>query len=368
MAAFAGGGPMLTTTIRESLSQPEDAKLWAEFIAFSPVVFQLARSLKNLKILEVLAKETAGLTFNELLPQIGINEYSLSVVLDGGESCGLLSVKDGRYFITLAGRHILKDKMTTVNMNFVNDVCYEGLADLESALRENKPSGLKVFGNWATIYEGLTELPKNVLKSWLEFDHYYSDGVFPKVIPIVAKENPKTLLDVGCNTGKFAVAYAQVDTNASLRLLDHPKQLELAQKRAEDCGLLERISGFPMNLLDHSIAFPKSNDAIWMSQFLDCFSKEDILQLMSRARVALNEDGYFYILETFTDRQRHHIARFCLDMISLYFTALANGNSRMYRISDFYELLNEAGFEVVEEINNIGISHTLLKCRKKKPS
>lgn len=35
----------------------------------------------------------------------------------------------------------------------------------------------------------------------------------------------------------------------------------------------ERIHGHGANLLDRTVPFPSGFDAVWMSQFLDCFRK-----------------------------------------------------------------------------------------------
>lgn len=352
----------MNNTIREKFSSQEDSRLWAQFISFAPVVFQAAKSLRNLGLLEMLDSNESGTSYSILLEKSALSDYSLRVILDAGDSCGLLFEKENLFYITPAGRHIVHDPLTNVNMNFTGDVCYQGLAHLEDSLKNEKPEGLQVFGKWKTIYEGLTRLPAKALKSWLEFDHYFSDDAFPRALPIVCKDSPRKILDVGGNTGKFAVACAQFSPGVSITMLDHPSQLELAGERIQKHNLDSRISRVPMNLLDHSVAFPKGHDVIWMSQFLDCFSKEDIAQLFRRTHEAMNPDGTFFIMETFIDRQRYEAAKFCLDMTSLYFTCLANGNSRMYRATDFYELLEKAGFVVVEELN-IRLSHTLLKCK-----
>jgi hypothetical protein len=38
----------------------------------------------------------------------------------------------------------------------------------------------------------------------------------------------------------------------------------------------------------------------------------------------------------------------------------------MYHSKVFIDCILEAGFEIVERIDQIGLSHTLLKCKKKK--
>ena len=93
-----------------------------------------------------------------------------------------------------------------MNLNFTNEVCYEGLFHLPEAIKTGKPSGLKVLGEWDTIYEGLSQLTPEVQQAWFEFDHHYSDGVFQEALRTVFKSNPKFIFDVGANTGKFAVA------------------------------------------------------------------------------------------------------------------------------------------------------------------
>ncbi|MDW1675232.1 SAM-dependent methyltransferase, partial [Vibrio sp. Vb2610] len=68
-----------------------------------------------------------------------------------------------------------------------------------------------------------------------------------------------------------------------------------------------------------------------------------------------------YVLELFWDAQKYAGASYSLNATSLYFTCLANGNSRFYRSDDFLEIVEAAGLSVVERTDNIGLGHTLLK-------
>ena len=54
-------------------------------------------------------------------------------------------------------------------------------------------------------------------------------------------------------------------------------------------------------------------------------------------------------LEPFWDRQKFRASAFSLQMTSLYFTAMANGNSQMYASGLFLSLLKDAGFAVEEQ-------------------
>lgn len=345
----------------------QDSKQEAQSIAFAPVVFQVSKVMRDLGILKIIYEcGEEGIDFEKILSQLTISKYGLSVLLDASESIGLVRKENDRYILTKTGYFIETDIMTKIHMNFVHDVCYQGLFYMDEAIKEKKAAGLKVFGDkWDTVYEALSELPGHVKKSWFDFDHYFSDGAFPRVLPIVFKNKPQKLLDVGGNTGKWAIKCAQYSEDVNVTILDHPGQLEMAKKNAVENGVGDRISGHPIDLLDHTKPFPKGHDAIWMSQFLDCFSEEDVLELLKRAHDAMDENSRLYIMETYTDRQRFDIGKYCLDMTSLYFTCIANGNSRMYRSYDFTALVDKAGLVIEEDIDHIKFSHTLFICKRK---
>jgi len=339
------------------------AKYDAQKIAFGPIMFQAARALRNLNILKTLEENRkSGLTIEEVAKKCKLKQYGVKVLLEAGISLELVYVEKDRYFITKTGWFMLKDDLTRVNMDFTHDVNYLGFYELENSIVNGRPEGLKVFGNWDTIYEGLSQLPQPVRKSWFAFDHFYSDVAFPEVLPLVFREKPVKVMDVGGNTGKFAIQCATYTDDVKITILDLPGQLADAEKNIKAAGFDDRISGYPLNLLDHSRPFPKDFDVVWMSQFLDCFSQEDIVELLKRGKAALNEEGAIFILETYWDKQQYPASTYSLHATSLYFTCLANGCSQMYHSDDMLALVKKAGMKVSEVHENIGVSHTLFKC------
>jgi len=342
------------------------AKFDAQKIAFGPIMFQAALSLQRLGILECIKKsKSQGIRIVDIAKELKLSVYGVKVLLEAGLSMELVRVENDKFLLTKTGFFLLSDPLTQVNMNFVNDVNYQGFYSLEESIRNGKPEGLKVFGEWDTIYEALSELPENTRKSWFEFDHYYSDNAFPEIMPIIFEDKPKKLLDVGGNTGKWAILCGKYNEEVSVTILDHPGQLEQAVINIDANNLQDRIKGIPVNLLDHSIAFPKGFDVVWMSQFLDCFSKKDILELLKRSKKAIHKNGSIYILETYWDKQKYEASTYSLHATSLYFTCLANGCSQMYHSEDMLEIIDLAGLYVVREVHNIGISHSLYQCKIK---
>ncbi len=336
-------------------------------IAFGPIAFQIARVLRETGILQALADGgIAGLTIEDLQERTGVSAYGLRVLLEGGVSMSLVYDNDGKYVMTKTGNFILNDEMTRVNMDFVHDVCYKGMFHLDEAIAAGKPAGLREFGDWSTIYEALAHLPEHVSQSWFGFDHFYSDSAFPEVLPVIftGDDKPTRMLDIGGNTGKWAIQCAEYDPDVAITIVDLPGQLANAAENIAAEGLSDRIDGHPLDVLNADAPFPSGRDAVWMSQFLVCFSLEEVTHIIQRAAAALDPGGTLYILDTFWDRQDNEIASYCLIQTSLYFTCLANGNSQMYRTEDFVDRLEAAGLTVAEIIDDLGLSHTLLKCRK----
>lgn len=337
----------------------------AQKIAFAPIMFQAAKSLRDLGILEVIKNSRKGISINDIAEKLNLSVYGVKVLVEAGISIELVRVEDDKFFITKTGWCILSDKLTKVNMDFTNDVNYLGMHSLSESVKTGKPTGLETFGKWDTVYEALSELPKQVQESWFNFDHFYSDYAFPQILPIIFKDNPKNILDIGGNTGKFAIKCAEYNNDVNITILDLPGQLKVAEKNIKANNFENRISGFPINLLNHTKPYPKGYDVIWMSQFLDCFSQEDVIELLRRGKEAMTKDSSLFIMETYWDMQKFEASTYSLHATSLYFTNIANGCSQMYHSNDMYKMIEKAGLYVEESFEDIGVSHTLFKCKIK---
>ena len=342
-----------------------EAQRLAQFIAFGPIVFQASRLMLKFGILEALRDNP--LTIEEVAGKAGISIYAAKVLLEASLSIGtvIVDTETDKFSITKTGWFLLTDPSTRVNMDFNQDVNYEGFFHLEEALREGRPAGLDHFGPWPTIYEGLSSLPQQVQKSWFGFDHFYSDHSFLQALQIIFSFKPLRIMDVGGNTGRFAQRAVAYNEDVKVTIVDLPQQIGLMRKAVAGMPGEERIDARPMNVLERENDFPTdvNPDIIWMSQFLDCFSEEEILSILSRVKKVMHPGARLLIMETFWDRQKYEPASFCLTMTSLYFTAMANGNSKMYHSDDMIRLVSEAGLEVEEIHDGLGQGHSILVCK-----
>ena len=342
------------------------AQRLAQEIAFGPIVFQVSRLMVKFGIFEMLNEHKEGMTMEEIAKAAKLSIYSTKVLLESSLTIGTVHLRDDRYFLSKTGWFLLNDESVRVNMDFNHDVNYLGMFNLEESLLNGKPEGLKVFGNWPTVYEGLSQLPPQVQKSWFGFDHFYSDNSFAQALEIVFKNHPKTLLDVGGNTGRWAMQCVKHDTNVQVTIMDLPQQLAMMREQTKGLEGADRIHGLGCNLLDHTVPFPTGFDAIWMSQFLDCFSEEEVTSILTCAAKSMNAQCKLYIMETFWDLQRFETASYCLAQISVYFTAIANGNSKMYYSGDMARCVEKAGLKIDVLHENLGVgSHSIMECSLK---
>ena len=340
------------------------AKTEAQKLSFAPIVFHTARTLRDLGILKALDEAgEQGLDASDISAKTGVSEYGVKVLLDMALSAHIVLWEKPNYRLANLGFYLLHDGMTEANMDFTADVCYAAMMHLTEAIQKGTPAGLKELGEWETIYQGLSQLPQQAKESWFKFDHFYSDRSFPILLEKVFEKQPKSLVDIGGNTGKWALQCCGHDSDVEITIVDLPQQLEMAMANAKEQGFEDRITPYPANMLDKQQALPTGADVWWMSQFLDCFSPMEILSILKRVRSHMSEQATVYILELFWDAQKYDAASYSLNATSLYFTCLANGNSRFYRSEDFLEIVAEAGFAVVTRTDDIGLGHTLLELK-----
>lgn len=353
---------MLDKTFSPPGQSAFSARFEAQKIAYGPVVFQCVRYAWKRGILQRIADAgEPGLDVEALAAAGPWSAYVLKVVLETCLSAGVVYLNAGCYVLDKSGFCILTDPMTQVNIDFNHDVCYQAMFDLERTLDAEQPLGLKVFGDWPTLYQGLSELPEPARTSWLAFDHYYSDTSFPEILPDVFATAPRRLMDIGANTGKFSLAALGADAVVELHAVDLPGQLAVLDATLRAAGLRERAHLHPLDLLDDAASLPGGMDLVWMSQFLSCFPEAAIASIFRRVAGALAPRGQVLVMDTFWDRQRYDIASYCLINTSPYFNALASGNSKVYESADYIRLAGVAGLQLVTARDGIGYCHSLLR-------
>lgn len=357
---------------RDDTIRAVDAKFEAQKIAFAPLCFQAVRALIELNLLQTIEDSgDAGITRKELAKKTNVSEYGAGVLCEMALGMNVIKLtknaSEERFIIGKIGWMLLNDDLTKANFWFTNDICYQGAWDLAASVKSGRPEGLKVFGEkWTTVYEALSSLPEKAKKSWFDFDHFYSDIAFPEALPIVFAEHPRTMTDIGGNTAKWSIACCAYNPDVKMTIVDLPGQTAVAEKNAAAAGFSDRIGFCTGNILDEATELPDAPDAVWMSQFLDCFSLHQITKILKKVHKAASPNTHVYVLEPLWDRQHFEASSYSLMATSLYFTCIANGNSKMYRYDELVGAISEAGFELKTAHHNLGSNaYSLLVFRKK---
>ncbi|NOQ31636.1 MAG: methyltransferase domain-containing protein [Helicobacteraceae bacterium] len=341
-----------------------EAQYEAQRIAFAPIIFQVAKSMRDLGLLEALFEnEKSGLSVEELATIVKLSNYGVQTLLETSLSADIVKLKDEKYFITKTGYFLLKDEMTRVNMNYNHYVNYQGLYYLDEAIKKEEASGLKVFGEWSTIYPALSTLPSKASKSWFEFDHFYSDSAFSQAIDLIIDAKPTKVLDIGGNTGKFSIALAKKESSVKVTIADLAEQVKLAYGNIKEANLENRVDFKALDILKDETSVPEGYDIIWMSQFLDCFKAEDIVKILKKVKKSMSKNSRIYIMEPLWDKQRFETAAYCIINTSPYFTAMANGYSKMFNSKDMLTYIKEAGLKVEKQLDSVGLCQSVLICK-----
>lgn len=344
-----------------------DALTEAQKIAFAPFTFQIVSAMIDFGILEFLNRQSASK--KEIIENCNLSRYTVDTLFDASTCIGIIKENsDGTFSNTKLAEAFLFDEMTRVNFNFTKDVCFLGANELQASFKESRPAGLqKYFFDSETIYPMLSQLPPRMKKSWYEFDHHYSDDCFEEILPIMfssafSYENAKkNVFDIGGNTGKFEKACLSFDPECTVTMFDLEPNIETAKKNFDT----DRCKFFAIDVLSQK-PFPKISGAVLMSQFLDCFSREQILLILNKVADAIDEKTKVFILEPFIDNQQFEGAKYALSHISAYFTCMANGKSKMYNESDMTEMIEQSNLKVEKAYQGIGkYDYTLLECSKK---
>ncbi|MGN1149533.1 MAG: methyltransferase [Sutterella sp.] len=338
-----------------------DTLLDAQKLAFAPFIFKACSAALKTGLLDAVVRADHPIPRERLAGELGLTPYAVAVMTDILKPAGVLEENEEGLTATKVGSLLVLDDMTRANFFFTDDVNYVGLSRTLESLTEGRPAGLSSFNpSWKTIYPHLPELPDAARKAWFRFDHYHSDRAYQAALDILAPLEPKHLVDIGGNTGRFTREFLLRFPQSRATLVDLPVETEALRGRPEMAGLLERLSTVSIDwLTDMPLRGTEGGDLYWMSQFLDCFSPDEAVSILKRIRAVMAPGAVLAVLEPIVDEQRHQAAELSLAATSLYFTVLANGNSRFFAGAELRSLFKRAGFTVVEEHHELGISHTL---------
>ena len=339
----------------------------AQSIAFAPFVFQAVAAAKDCGLLQALGESDSPLPVSALAQKVALSEYAVTVLCDILESSEVIERDENHaYRLSRVGECLIYDQMTEVNFDFSNLVNYAPLKHTLKALQSGKPAGLKEYDEtWTTIYPHLKDLPQKSRRAWFAFDHFHSDSAYQAALNILKDRQVRYFVDIGGNTGRFTKKALATWQDSRACIVDLPEQIGLMRQNTNLKSLQNRIDTVPINWLDPDAQplIKEKVDLIWMSQFLDCFSRAEAVSILKRVKNLARQNGATVaILEPLVDHQRNRAVTLSIACSSLYFSCLANGNSKFFSSEELRGIIDESGL-VVESVHEpIGVGHSLYIC------
>ena len=339
----------------------------AQSIAFAPFVFQAVAAAKDCGLLQALGESDSPLPVSALAQKVALSEYAVTVLCDILESSEVIERDENHaYRLSRVGECLIYDQMTEVNFDFSNLVNYAPLKHTLKALQSGKPAGLKEYDEtWTTIYPHLKDLPQKSRRAWFAFDHFHSDSAYQAALNILKDRQVRYFVDIGGNTGRFTKKALATWQDSRACIVDLPEQIGLMRQNTNLKSLQNRIDTVPINWLDPDAQplIKEKVDLIWMSQFLDCFSRAEAVSILKRVKNLARQNGATVaILEPLVDHQRNRAATLSIACSSLYFSCLANGNSKFFSSEELKGIIDESGLTIESIDEPIGVGHSLYLC------
>ena len=118
-----------------------------------------------------------------------------------------------------------------------------------------------------------------------------------KIAAQIGLRGARTLLDLGCGPGTYAMAFLAKNPALRATVCDRPAALDVAKEIASTHKAGARLSLMPLDFLAEPI--PGTYDVIWYSNVLHIYSPKDNQALFLRALAALNPGGRLLIQDSF---------------------------------------------------------------------
>jgi len=106
---------------------------------------------------------------------------------------------------------------------------------------------------------------------------------------------PERVLDIGCGSGVWSLAIAEVHPGAHVTGLDLPAVLEAFRARAAELGVADRIATLPGDV--HALDIPRAFDLVVIANVLRIESPDRAKAIVERAAAALVPGGQLLVVD-----------------------------------------------------------------------
>ena len=110
------------------------------------------------------------------------------------------------------------------------------------------------------------------------------------------------LLDIGCASGTWTLAFLQAVPGAEATLFDLPEVIPMAKKRIAKAGMTARVSFVPGDFYTDDL--PAGADFVWLGAIAHQNSRKQNRMLFAKTHAALQADGVVVLRDVVMDESR----------------------------------------------------------------
>ena len=293
-------------------------------------------TLLKLKIFDHIGEGSQ--TPNELAMILDARPDTLARLLNAGVMLKLLESDDGaRYRLTSACRAVL---LPSAGENYLGNWIrlqsdfYSAYANLDEAVLKSKPPVQPA------VYLGADQ---DKTRQYILAMHNYASVRGSELAHYLDTSTCKTLLDLGCGAGTYAVHLAMHNPSLELYLSDLPEVLEIAREIQGKNPLPNKINYLPLDAEKSEI--PGSYDLILASNMLHCIRANHRIKVIKRLYRALNPGGSLVVQAQYLHENRMGGRWAVLVDLNLLCTTEGGKN---HTVGETKAWLEEAGFKDLE--------------------
>jgi precorrin-6B methylase 2 len=184
---------------------------------------------------------------------------------------------------------------------------------------------------------GLSE--EEATRAFIEAMHVRAKVTAAQNLPAMSPEKGRNLIDVGGASGSYTIAFLRANPELRATLFDRPQVVEMARRRFEEEGLLDRVTLVAGDFYVDPL--PPGHDLALVSAIIHQNSPEENVALFRKVRDALVPGGRLVIRDHVMSPDKTAPKSGALFAINMLVSTPRGGT---YSLAEITASLEEAGF------------------------
>ena len=241
-------------------------------------------------------------TLDAIIELKGYNRKVLNDLLIAMENSGLLSISDGKIYLTEDGKLFTEHHPDSLKYACIHWAEEHMIAwqNLDYTLKTGKPSFEKIFNK--PLFEYLNDTEERVINYHKAMYEYARDD-YKDICNKIDFSDSKKIMDVGGGFGALLTIMQKACKEKQYYLFDRPEVIKHIKEKD-----FVKIGG------DFFVEIPNVADTIIMSRVIHDWDDKKALSILNNVYKALPQNGILYIIENFSDKIEDKAALLSLNM------------------------------------------------------